>query len=137
MLAILAAAVFLLDVAARRIAVDRRAAAEMASRALGRRREVGTATVAAWKRVARRRTAAGADARTRFEAEESDTSIAIDVKAQASGQRPQVGTQDPRRREPAAPEGTEEQGDYTARLLAAKRRAREQSSAPPEDDRDG
>ena len=137
LLVILAAALFLVDVAARRIAVDRRAAAEMASRALGRRREVGTATVAAWKRVAHRRSAGGADASTRFEAQESDTSIAIDVEAQSSVQKPQVGTKDPSRREPTASEGTEEPGEYTSRLLAAKRRARGQSSARPEDDRDG
>ncbi len=132
LLAIVAAAIFLLDVAARRLAVDRTALTATARRAVGRRAEVGTATVAAWKRVAGRRHAEPARPEARFEAGAEDAAKAIDVQAEA-GRRPAAATG-----APAAPQAGEEkpqqeqEGDYTSRLLAAKRRARQQAEKPPE-----
>lgn len=132
LLAIIAAALFVLDVAARRLSVSRRAVTGMAARAVGRRAEVGTGTVAAWKRVARRRTKEAAPAaETKFEADQADAGRAFDVSAEAS-QRPAAAapTAAPK---PDAPEADDEEGDYTSRLLAAKRRAREQTRKPEDE----
>jgi uncharacterized membrane protein len=129
LLAILAAALFVLDVAGRRIAVDRRAVAEVLGRAVGRRPEVGTETVAAWKRVAHRR---GERPQARFEATGEEAAAAIDVAAEAA-QTPKVT----RPEAPAAePEPEVDEGDYTSRLLAAKRRARDQARGSGEDEPD-
>jgi len=134
-LAILAASLLLLDVAGRRIALDARRVAAMAGRAAGRRGDVTTDALAAWKRtraqVAHRRpqrkgkAAPAADIRmARFEAGEEDASLAIDVGEELpTDQRGKPAKID--RAEPQAPPaGEEDDGDYTARLLAAKRRAR-------------
>ena len=51
LLAIIAAALFLLDVATRRLAFDTRAARDAASRAIARTEETSEASVAAWKRA--------------------------------------------------------------------------------------
>jgi hypothetical protein len=130
LLAILAAALFLLDVAGRRIAVDRKAVAAALSRAMGRPADVGTETLAAWKRVAGRRdkgVAAG-----RFEATEQEAQTAIDVEAEVSGTPKVTGVKRPPG-EPE-PEAPPEEGDYTSRLLAAKRRARGKARDSGEDD---
>ncbi len=123
LLAIVAAAIFLLDVAARRLAVDRRALAATARKAVGRRAEVGTGTVAAWKRVAGRRHAEPAKPAARFEAGAEDAARAIDVQAEAAARRPGTAAlaAEPPPDQEAEPE---QEGDYTSRLLAAKRRAR-------------
>ena len=142
LLAIIAAALFLLDVAGRRLAVDRRALAASAARAIGRRAEVGTDTVAAWKRVARRRAAAKpahpiAQPASRFEADVSDAQLAIDVQKEASqapGRSPAEPAAPPHAAEPSA---SPDEGDYTSRLLAAKRRARDQADRRTEDQGDG
>ncbi len=134
LLAILAAALFVFDVAARRIAVDSKAVAAAASRMVGKRGAVGTDTVAAWKRVARRRESVS-DSRTRFEATEADTEQAIDVETEVSS-APRVKTPPPRR-EDEEPPPEEDEGDYTSRLLAAKRRARDQARKTDEGDTDG
>ena len=133
LLAIIAAALFVLDVAARRIAVDRKALAELAARSVGRRQEVGTETVAAWKRIAQRRGQSAAPASARYEASDADQEQAIDVQ-QAISRRPQDAR--PPAREETRPEQTSDEGDYTARLLAAKRRARDQARRPDEDSPD-
>jgi hypothetical protein len=131
LLAILAAALFVIDVAGRRIAVDRRAVAEFVGRAVGRRAEVGTETVAAWKRVADRR---GGRSQARFEATEDEAGQAIDVAAEV-GQTPK--TKGPARpADTAEPEAAADEGEYTSRLLAAKRRAREQARGSGEDEPD-
>jgi hypothetical protein len=136
LLAILAAALLLFDVAARRLAIDPARVAALAGRAVGRRQEVSSGTVAAWKRTkaqaqGRRDTTsvrAAAEKRAgrrdvRFEADEASQQHAIDVGAEtdeAPSDRPA-----PVKRRPAEAAPTEEdEGDYTSRLLAAKRRAR-------------
>jgi hypothetical protein len=130
LLAILAAALFVLDVAGRRIAVDRRAVAQTFGRAVGRRAEVGTETVAAWKRVAHRR---GGPAETRFEATDEGADQAFDVAAEVS-QTPKVTGPRGTATETTQTEGEPEEGEYTSRLLAAKRRAREQRKGSGEDE---
>lgn len=132
LLAILAAALFVLDVAGRRIAVDRRAVAGVLSRAVGRRSEVGSDTVAAWKRVAGRR---GEKAKARFEATEEEAEQAIDVAAEAA-QTPKGAEPQRPQREATEAEDAAEEGDYTSRLLAAKRRARDQAQGADEDQPD-
>jgi uncharacterized membrane protein len=132
LLAILAAALFVIDVAARRIAVDRKAMAALAARTLGRRQEVGTDTVAAWKRVARRKDQMQASASTRFEATAAEQEQAIDVAGEVSAKPGDARSPQPAR-EQAEPEPSDDGGDYTSRLLAAKRRARNQSRQPDQD----
>ena len=135
LLAIIAAMLFVLDVGARRVSIDPRRLMALVGKAVGRRGEATTDTVAAWKRtrarVAHRQAdAAGpveaVDARARFEADESDLGVAIDVGREGPrdhGDGPAAVT----RAEPdAEPDPTEDEGDYTSRLLAAKRRARGQ-----------
>ena len=134
LLVILAAALFVFDVAARRVSVDPRRVAAMAARAMGRRAEATTESVAAWKRTRARvahrveasAAATRAEAKARFEADEADVKVSIDVAAdtaKAVSDRPA-----PVKRRPDRPqEAAEDKGDYTARLLAAKRRARGQT----------
>ena len=137
LLAILAAALFVLDVATRRISLDRRAVAEAARRAVGKRAQVGDATVAAWKRVASRRQAPPAgetlQAQARYEAGEDDRDLAIDVGAEA---QPDARAR-PAPRPAAAQEPAEDEGDYTSRLLEAKRRARREGAGPDAEQRGG
>jgi hypothetical protein len=143
LLAMIAAGLFILDVAGRRLAVDRQWLASLFGRAVSRRGDRSEDTVAAWKRarsqVTHRREATEAEpARrdARFEAGESDRAVAIDV-----GQEP--GTP-PARPEAAAepdaeapPAAATDQDSHTSRLLRAKRRARGESGEPTEDDPDG
>ena len=105
---------------------------------MGRRQEVGTDTVAAWKRVAQRKDQKEAAASTRYEATATDQEQAIDVAGEVSVK---PGDARPTRpaREQAEPEPSPDAGDYTSRLLAAKRRAHGQSGqsghpAPPDED---
>ena len=117
--------------------------AAAAARAVGKRGEVGTETVSAWKRarasVHKRREVAtkAAQAATRFDADAQDSATAIDVGSQAMGQP----TPKPGRPTPApSPDETDvqpDQGDYTARLLAAKRRARGESDEESGESADG
>ena len=141
LMTILAAALFLLDVATRRISIDRQAMAAAAARAVGKRGEVGTETVSAWKRarasVRQRRDVAtkAAQAATRFDADAQDSATAIDVASQAKGQP----TVKPDRSVPSSDEADvqPDQGDYTARLLAAKRRARGETDEESGESADG
>ena len=126
LLAILAAAIFVFDVAARRIAVDRKALSALAARTVGRRQEVGTDTVAAWKRVAQRKDQKEAAASTRYEATATDQEQAIDVAGEVSVKPGDARPPRPTR-EQAEPEPSPDAGDYTSRLLAAKRRAQDRS----------
>jgi len=133
LLAIIAAAMFVLDVAVRRIAVDRKAIAALAARTVGRRPEVGTDTVAAWKRVAQRRDRSETSVTARYEASEADRQQAIDVRQETAG-APGVGRPQKQVRETVEPEPPQDKGDYTSRLLAAKRRARNQAQQRPDQD---
>ncbi len=141
LMTILAAALFLFDVATRRISIDRQAMAAAAARAVGKRGEVGTETVSAWKRarasVHKRRDVAtkAAQAATRFDADEHDAATAIDVASQAEGQP----TAKPDRSARSSDEADTQPdvGDYTSRLLAAKRRARGESDEESGESVDG
>lgn len=133
LLAIIAAALFVFDVAARRVSIDPQWVAALAGRAVGKRVDASEATVAAWKRTKSqsahrkadetRKDVAEPDRTARFEAGAEDAKHAIDV----GGEIP-----DDMRAKPAAPERPkpkpadtgQDEGDYTSRLLAAKRRAR-------------
>lgn len=141
LMAILAAALFLIDVAVRRIAWEPGAARTLAEKALGRTEAVGEATVAAWKKArskadargdraaeggaggsAQERASRGEERRraadVRFD-EESPGSL--DVAGEVGGERPRrpgdavAKPDDP----PAVAEDP-----TTARLLKARRRAR-------------
>ncbi|MFO0828782.1 MAG: glutamine amidotransferase [Phycisphaerales bacterium] len=145
LMAILAAALFIIDVAVRRLSIESGAARRLAERALGRTEDVGEATVAAWKKARdkagsktepraggaasdaerqARSDAAKAAAGNKFEAGEGGPSF--DVAAEAKGEpnakptRPGAATPD----EPPKPEGDADA--HTSRLLRAKRRAKSQ-----------
>jgi uncharacterized membrane protein len=132
-LAIIAASLLVIDVAARRLAVDPKRLAAAAGKAVGRRGEVTEQTVAAWKRaraqVSHRRSprAEAEPAKDqRYEASEEDAQRAIDVGAETPAdmsRKPAAAT----RAESTPDAGADDdQGEYTTRLLAAKRRAREE-----------
>ncbi len=133
LLAIIAAGLFLLDVAARRLALDRAWLQKLMGRAVASRGEASTATVSAWKRTKEQikqppkktmqgETAAAPSAR--FEADETDAGRSLQIGAAASKARrvPSPEAEQP----PLPPPGEAE--DYTSRLLAAKRRARKSDS---------
>jgi uncharacterized membrane protein len=124
LLAIIAAALFVLDVAVRRISFDARAARDAAQRALASKQAKGSGAVSAWKKArSRSRKARGEgdpDPETRFEGEEADGFSVAD----------EVGT--PRRTDPVRERAlertdpaaeTDDAQDMTSRLLKAKRRA--------------
>jgi len=119
---IIAAMLFVLDVAVRRLRVDRAWLAGVAGRLLGREAQVGTGTVAAWKRA--RAQSATRQPRdqpgVRFDADDVRTT-SIDVGAEIAS-----STDDPPKR-PAArtPPGSidDEESSGMSRLLEAKRRA--------------
>jgi uncharacterized membrane protein len=129
LIVIIAASLFIFDVAARRLAIEREWVVRVLRRAVGQRTEATAETVAAWKRaraqVAHRRMDRPAERKARFEASEADASVAIDVGSEAPKDVSAPAAAP--KRAPAAPEQAddeEEGGDYTSRLLAAKRRAR-------------
>lgn len=133
LLAMIAAALFVFDVAARRLSIDPKLLGALAARLAGRRSDASTDTVAAWKRaksqVSHRKTEAKpkpaepADRKVRFEATDQDAKTAIDVGSEIpQDMRAQPAKPEARPSKPA-PEPADE-GDYTSRLLAAKRRAR-------------
>ncbi len=132
LLAMIAAGLFVLDVAARRLSLDTKWLAALAGRAVGKRADASTDTVAAWKRakgqaahrvVEKKPVHDPADAKARFEATEQDAKKAIDVGAELhEGMR--AAPQSDLRKPKAASPPPQEEGDYTSRLLAAKRRAR-------------
>lgn len=119
-LAIIAAALLIVDVAARRISLDQEAARDLAAMAIGEGTKAGGATVEAWKRArqgARRAQPVSADAVP---------------GAKHSEQQPIAPpTERPTAPEPASPAASTpstpadpEDGSSLARLRAAKRRAR-------------
>ncbi|UCD75078.1 MAG: VWA domain-containing protein [Phycisphaerales bacterium] len=126
LLAILAASLFVIDVAARRLAIDPRRVAELAGRAVGKRAEATEATVAAWKRAkeraSHRKPEKTAHRTRKYEADEADARLAIDVEADTSA-KPKAATSPKRRERTEQGEGTADEGDFTSRLLAARRKA--------------
>ena len=140
LLTIVAAALFVLDVASRRIAIDPETIARW-SRMLFRPSEATSdATVAAWKRAreeaAKQRERGGAGAAAadpsvasrRFDAEQSEAE-SIDVAQESSGQAPPRPT--PASSAPPSssePPVADDDVSATARLLKAKRRAQQPRS---------
>ena len=116
---------------------------EIFGKAVGRRGEVSQDTVAAWKRaksqVAHRRgekkkkkAAPVRDRAARFEAGEEDARVAIDVGEESPRDlREKTGKVKRAEPQPEKP-GDGDAGDYTSRLLAAKRRARGESEGEDE-----
>lgn len=143
LLVIFAAIMFLLDVAARRVAIDVAQIAGFVQRGFGKRADTSGAAVAAWKRAragveeqrdrsVKRARSIGvesesekADRSTRFEATEQDLKSAIDI-GKETGTKRQATDDAPKpklTKEKPKPEDDDD-GDYTSRLLKAKRRAR-------------
>jgi hypothetical protein len=125
LLAILAAALFVLDVAVRRLAFDREEARRLAAAAIGREVESGDATVAAWKK-ARGRAASAAPAGT---PEPTAGGPRLDVGAETRGEstRPTSSAKAAEAPKPEAKSEAKPEADDispTSRLLKAKRRAR-------------
>lgn len=137
LLAILAASLFIIDVAARRLAIDPRRVASLAQRAVGQRAEASEATVAAWKRAQKRATELqkpATDRTRKYEADEDDAKLAMDVGAESSG-TPRAKTDPAARRETDADKAADaDDGDFTSRLLAARRRA--QNSGDDKENKD-
>lgn len=132
LLAIIAAALFLLDVAARRLAIDPKWVRSLASRAIGKRGEASAETVSAWKRAreqaAHRKMGGDADElrkrrNVRFEATEADAEHAISVGDEVPPDNRPKADQLKKVDQPKQ-QDDQKDGDYTSRLLAAKRRAR-------------
>jgi uncharacterized membrane protein len=121
LLAILAAAVFLIDVAVRRLAFDRDEARRLAAAALGQQAESGDATVEAWKK-------ARGKAKAPVAAEIPEPAAGgprLDVGAETRGDGPRTAAR-PAAAEPAKdePKTDGDEASPTSRLLKAKRRAR-------------
>lgn len=138
LMAILAAALFLFDVANRRISIDKKAMAEAAAKAVGRRAEVGSDTVAAWKRTrasvvkGRAKAEHAVVATKRFDADDVDAQTAIDVQAESAGQPGSPARKSVQQTSVAKEDPVSDEGDYTSRLLAAKRRARGEDNKEPQ-----
>lgn len=140
LLAMIGAGLFLLDVAARRLAIDPAWVRRTFGRAVGKRGAVREDTVAAWRRarqqVAHRRPSAEADAQARravrFQASEADAEHAIRVGEELEPTKKSQATVAPKQK--AKPDqAAADDPNYTTRLLAAKRRARRQD----QDDEEG
>lgn len=137
LLAILAASIFLVDVAARRLSIGLAEVRRAVGRAVGRRGESSAETVAAWKKAReqaahRRDDAAAATAMrdVKFEAPPSAAAGGFDVGREAASPGAETASRPPRSDDAAPPAADE--GDYTSRLLAAKKRA--QRNRPPQDE---
>lgn len=124
LLAILAAAFFVLDVAVRRLSLDPGAVAGGMKKAIKPRSQTETSTVDAWKRAraqASTRRADPAEAAVKFEAKAGDATavdVSSEVVAGPSMPRPPAASGTPKEGGPVADEG-----EYTSRLLKAKQRA--------------
>ena len=137
-LAIIAACLFILDVAVRRISLDTDAARRAAQAALARTNQAGTESVTAWKRARAAATTGrtgGAtrddeEATRRFDAEEQGVDpTQFDASASQGGPAGEPGSQ-PRRPSKADQPDPDLEQSHTSRLLKAKRRA----SRPEEQD---
>jgi uncharacterized membrane protein len=133
LLAIIAAGLFLFDVAARRLSIDPKWVRGLAGRAVGRRSEATSDTVAAWKRtkaqasqqkkaVTIKQTDGPVERNVRYQATEGERELAIDVGEES----PQdLRDKPPAQRPVKPPPPPQDEGDYTTRLLQAKRRAQQ------------
>lgn len=138
LLVVVAAGLFVLDVAVRRLTFDTRAAREAATKAMSRREADTESTVEAWK-IARRRAGRKSEksgsgavdrgtASTRFDVQDgegTDFSTTADAAGADDGER-SPGTPRSVKREASASEAIESEKDaedMTSRLLRAKRRA--------------
>lgn len=145
LMAILAAVLFIIDVAVRRLSVEPGLARRLAQRTLGHTEQVGEATVAAWKKARqksergadperqRREDAARAAAGTRFDADDGGPSL--DVQAEAKGES---GAKFARPKADAAPRdaGPAAEADaHTSRLLKAKKRAQSADESKGDQDK--
>lgn len=145
LLAILAATLFVIDVAARRLSINWMDVRKSIDRAFGRRGDQSQDTVAAWKKarsqVAHRRSDDRdakrelADRDIKFEADEASSATAIDVGGEYDDAPRTPTEQAPKRRDERDKPEEPDEGDFTSRLLAAKRRARQQQRR--EDDASG
>ncbi len=146
LMAIISAGLFLLDVAARRLAIDpialrRRLSALLhggestAGQSLDRLKQ--TRTEVQQRVTSRKQQAAQAEAR--FEADEKARAAAIDlVDLDAPSTEGSLKKAAPARPAPEKKVEEAEDGSYTSRLLEAKRRAREKGKdKPPGETRDG
>jgi uncharacterized membrane protein len=134
LLTILAASLFIFDVAARRLSVDTKWLAALFGRAVGREREVTGEALAAFRKTkgaaGRRGRAVPAaepevvDRTVKFEASEDDVGTAIDVGSESPEETRDAAAQAARRRPADEPPSLEDEEDFTSRLLRAKRRAR-------------
>ncbi|HWB19752.1 MAG TPA: VWA domain-containing protein [Phycisphaerales bacterium] len=134
LLAIIAACLFVVDVAARRLAMDLQVVRNFIARMRGRRGDASGETVAAWRKArssaSHRRDAKtivrdadepAPDPKARFKASEEEVAKGVDFeKTESFDGDSGLGQQHPA---PAKPKPAEEDEDYTSRLLAAKRRA--------------
>ena len=124
LLAIIAAGVFLLDVAVRRISFDGKRIKENARNALASRTDgVSDSTVTAWKKAKARSQgdSPSADPETRFEGEESAPGFSVRDDASSASETTPVARRANERTD--VPVEQQEDGDTTSRLLKAKRRA--------------
>lgn len=146
LLAIIAASLFLIDVAVRRLAVDYERLRKAMRRATGSREPVGGATVAAWQRAREQVThrrgteeskpAKATDRTVKYEASEEDAGTAIDVAGEQTQEPGSPRSATPSRQEVEESPRPEDEGPHTSRLLRAKRRAQQQKpdDATREDD---
>ncbi|MHC5027092.1 MAG: vWA domain-containing protein, partial [Planctomycetota bacterium] len=143
LLAIIAAALFIVDVASRRLAVDIKWLRGLVGQAAAKRGDKTDGTVTAWKRtkaeVERSRGAQverAKQAKARFEADDADAATAIDVGAGVAETGDPLKAAAKAKRPAAEPEKAEEE-DSMSRLLRAKRRAIDEDDASKEPRKDG
>ncbi|MEM7229662.1 MAG: hypothetical protein AAF432_12695, partial [Planctomycetota bacterium] len=120
---ILAASLFVLDVAVRRLSIDRHAVAARFRRLVGREDEIGSDTVSAFKRA---RAQAGTkrdprESKVRFEAPEDGAGPSLDVGADAA--HDPAKTKVTAQRQQPKQQADDEAESAMSRLRAAKRRA--------------
>ena len=155
LLAILAAAIFIFDVAGRRLTIGIDQTKRAINKVFGKREDASDDTVAAWKKarsgVAHRKEKSGSmgissvndtetvDRKQRFEADTTSSQYSMDVGSETDDvMRDRPAT--PKRRPVQDTKQADDEGDFTSRLLAAKRRAREEQqskSARPDDNNKG
>jgi hypothetical protein len=138
LLVIIAAGIFLLDVAVRRIAFDGKIAKEKARNALSARSsESSDSTVNAWKKAkARSRTDVSSDPKSRFDGDTEDTGFSVRDDASTLGSTESTARNANDREDIG--KDSESDIDTTSRLLKAKRRAQgSDGKTGTEDDGDG
>ncbi|MCZ6834492.1 MAG: glutamine amidotransferase [Planctomycetota bacterium] len=137
LLLIIAASMFLLDVAARRLTIDPVWIAGLFGRAVKAREDATTQSVSAWKKAkaqaSYRQTSSDkvrqeeikASRSVRYESGEDDEQYAYDVESDVPNDQREGQMGKPPKVAPKSQE-EEDDGDFTSRLLAAKKRARQE-----------